>query len=93
VLTQLFNCFNARSPTASAFRSAFSNHWLWVAVASSAALQVAVVHLPFLNLAFGTVPLSVGQWSVCVVMASGVLWFSEGRKLLLRRRGAADAPA
>ena len=88
VLTQLFNCFNARSPTASAFRSAFSNHWLWAAVALSAALQVAVVHLPFLNLAFGTVPLSAGQWSVCVVMASGVLWFSEGRKLLLRRRGA-----
>jgi len=86
VLTQLFNCFNARSQTASAFRAAFSNRWLWAAVALSAALQVAVVHLPFLNLAFGTVPLSAGQWSVCVVMASGVLWFSEGRKLLRRFR-------
>jgi magnesium-transporting ATPase (P-type) len=39
VLTQLFNCFNARSATASAFHSAFSNHWLWAAVALSAALQ------------------------------------------------------
>jgi len=84
VLTQLFNCFNARSASASAFRAAFSNRWLWAAVALSAALQVAVVHLPFLNLAFGTVPLSAGQWCVCVAMASGVLWFSEGRKLLLR---------
>ena len=82
VLTQLFNCFNARSATASAFRGAFSNRWLWAAVALSAALQVAVVHLPFLNLAFGTTPLSALQWSVCVAMASGVLWFSEGRKLL-----------
>ena len=84
VLTQLFNCFNARSVTVSAFRQAFSNHWLWAAVMLSAALQVAVVHLPFLNLAFGTVPLSAGQWGVCVAMASGVLWFSEGRKLLRR---------
>lgn len=84
VLTQLFNCFNARSATASAFRAAFSNRWLWAAVALSAALQAAVVHLPFLNLAFGTVPLSAGQWCVCVAMASGVLWFSEGRKLLRR---------
>jgi P-type Ca2+ transporter type 2C len=84
VLTQLFNCFNARSATASAFRGAFSNRWLWAAVALSAALQVAVVHLPFLNLAFGTVPLSAGQWGVCVAMASGVLWVSEGRKLLQR---------
>ena len=82
VLTQLFNCFNARSASLSAFRSAFSNRWLWAAVALSAALQGAVVHLPFLNLAFGTVPLSAGQWGVCMVMASGVLWFSEGRKLL-----------
>lgn len=84
VLAQLFNCFNARSESASAFRAAFSNHWLWAAVALSAALQVAVVHLPFLNLAFGTVPLSASQWGVCVAMASGVLWFSEGRKLLRR---------
>ena len=82
VLTQLFNCFNARSETASAFRALFSNHWLWAAVGLSAALQAAVVHLPFLNLAFGTVPLSAGQWGVCVAMASGVLWFSEARKLL-----------
>ena len=84
VLTQLFNCFNARSESASAFRAAFSNRWLWAAVALSAALQGAVVHLPFLNLAFGTVPLSAAQWGVCVAMASGVLWFSEGRKLVRR---------
>ncbi|MEO7937234.1 MAG: cation-translocating P-type ATPase [Burkholderiaceae bacterium] len=95
VLTQLFNCFNARSESASAFRAAFSNRWLWAAVALSTALQVAVVHLPFLNLAFGTVPLSPGQWCVCVTMASGVLWFSEGRKLLRRRsaRRVAAPPA
>jgi len=85
VLTQLFNCFNARSERDSAFRHLGSNRWLWAAVALSVALQAAVVHLPFLNLAFGTVPLSVSQWCVCAAMASGVLWFSEGRKLLRRR--------
>ncbi len=92
VLTQLFNCFNARSESNSAFRALFSNRWLWAAVVLSVALQAGVVHLPFLNLAFGTVPLSVGQWCACVAMASGVLWYSEGRKLLRRlgrRRTAA----
>ena len=54
----------------------------------SAALQVAVVHLPVLNLAFGTVPLSAAQWGLCVVMASGVLWFRECTKLARRARGA-----
>jgi P-type Ca2+ transporter type 2C len=85
VLTQLFNCFNARSTTDSAFRAVFANRWLWAAVTLSAVLQIAVVHLPLLNLAFGTVPLSPGQWAVCVVMASGILWFSELRKLVRGR--------
>ena len=85
VLTQLFNAFNTRSATASAFSQLGSNPWLWAAVAVSAGLQVAVVHLPFLNLAFGTQPLTAGQWAVCVGMASGVLWFGEARKRLRRR--------
>lgn len=84
VLAQLFNCFNARSESASAFSRLFANRWLWGAVALSAVLQVAVVHLPFLNAAFGTVPLTLEQWGVCVAMASGVLWFSELRKMLGR---------
>ena len=40
-------------------------------VLASALLQVAVVHLGFLNLAFfGTMPLAPAQWAVCVGMAS-----------------------
>ncbi len=85
VLTQLFNAFNARSATASALRHLGSNPWLWLAVASSLLLQAAVVHLPFLNLAFGTVPLSPAQWAVCAGLSSGVLLFSEARKALRRR--------
>jgi magnesium-transporting ATPase (P-type) len=84
VLTQLFNCFNARSGTASALVGAFSNRWLLAAVALAALLQVAVVNNPVLNAAFGTVPLSLGQWAVCVAMASGVFWFAEARKLIRR---------
>jgi P-type Ca2+ transporter type 2C len=74
----------------SAFNHLFVNPWLWGALAISIVLQVAVVHLGFLNLAFGTVPLSWDQWLVCLGMASVVLWFTELRKLLLRawnRRG------
>jgi len=84
VLAQLFNCFNARSETRSAFHGLFANRWLWATVALSAVLQVAVVHLGFLNRAFGTAPLSLAQWGVCIAMASGVLWFSELRKWALR---------
>lgn len=84
VLAQLFNCFNARSETRSAFHGLFANRWLWASVVLSAALQAAVVHVPFLNHAFGTVPMSLQQWLLCVGMASGVFWFSEARKWVLR---------
>jgi len=91
VMAQLFNCFSARSETASAFRGLFSNRWLWATVLLSALLQVAVVHIGFLNQAFGTVPLAPEQWLVCVVMASLVLWLSELRKLVHRALGRARA--
>jgi Ca2+-transporting ATPase len=84
VLAQLFNAFNARSETRSAFHRLFTNSWLWAALALSATLQVAVVSVPFLNEAFSTTPLSMQQWLVCVVMASSVLWVSELRKVVLR---------
>jgi magnesium-transporting ATPase (P-type) len=65
----------------------FSNGWLWAMVALSALLQVAVVHLEVMNLAFGTVPMDAAQWGVCVVMASGVLVFGELSKLIGRLAG------
>ncbi|MCY7314996.1 MAG: cation-translocating P-type ATPase [Rubrivivax sp.] len=87
VFTSLFGCFVARSDTASAFTHLFDNRWLWCAVVLSFLLQVAVVHVGLLNLAFGTVPLALEQWLLCVAMASGVLWFTEARKLVGRTWG------
>lgn len=87
VLAQLFNCFNARSETTSAFRHLFTNRWLWAAIGLSVLLQIAVVNFGPLNVAFGTVPLPLEQWLVCVAIGSSVLWFGEVRKWVLRRWG------
>jgi len=84
VLAQLFNCLNARSEDTSAFRHMFVNPWLWGAIALSILLQIAVVHVPALNVAFGTTPLSPDQWLACVALASVVLWAGELRKLAAR---------
>ncbi len=84
VMMHLFQCFNSRSETTSVFKNLFVNPWLWGAVAVSALLQVAVIHVPFLNLAFGTVPLTADQWLTCLAMASIVLIYSEFRKLVMR---------
>jgi Ca2+-transporting ATPase len=85
VLAQLYNCFNARSDRTSAFHHLFTNRWLWGAIALSLALQIAVVQLPFLNEAFGTTPLSLVDWLICVALASVVLWAVEAKKLVERR--------
>jgi len=85
VFAHLFNCFCARSETASAFAHLHTNPWLWGAVALSGLLQVAVVHLEILNLAFGTAPLALDQWLVCAAMGSVVLWYSELSKWVKRR--------
>jgi magnesium-transporting ATPase (P-type) len=86
VLAQLFNAFNARSDRTSAFHHLFTNRWLWGAIFVSVALQVAAVHLPFMNDAFGTAPLSLDDWAICVGLASVVLWADELKKLAARRR-------
>lgn len=49
-------------------------------------LQVAVVEMPLLQVAFGTASLDAGHWASCVGPASIVLWFDEVRKIVLRGR-------
>jgi magnesium-transporting ATPase (P-type) len=84
VFAQLFNAFNSRSETTTAFRHLFSNRWLWASVALGVVLQIAVVQLPVLQAGFGTATLDLAHWGVAIAMASSVLWFDELRKLVLR---------
>ena len=84
MLFQLFNVFNARSDERSAFRGLFTNRWLWGAFGLSLALQVAVIYVPFLQKAFSTVSLSLGDWLRCAAVASSVLWLRELSKVAIR---------
>ena len=84
VLAQLFNAFNSRSETTSAFHRLFVNGWLWASVALGVLAQAAVVEVPLLQTAFGTASLDARHWVVCIAMASIVLWVDELRKLVSR---------
>ena len=88
MLFQLFNVFNARSDTSTALKGLFTNMWLWGAVGLSLALHVAVIYTPFLQQAFSTSSLSMGDWARCALAASSVLWLRELSKAIARRRGA-----
>ncbi len=88
MLFQIFNVFNARSDDHSAFIHLFTNRWLWTAAAASVVLQVAVVYTPFLQNAFGTMPLSARDWLFCTAVASSVLWLQELNKATRRSLSA-----
>ena len=90
VLFQLFNVFNARSDEASAFHQLFHNKWLWSAVTVSVSLQIAVIHVPFLQVAFSTQALAFADWMQCAVVASSVLWCREASKYVGRRFVSGD---
>jgi Ca2+-transporting ATPase len=87
MMFQLFNVFNARSEERSAFVGLFKNHWLWAAIGLSLLIHAAVIYLPFLQQAFSTTALSLGDWLYCTAVASSVLWLRELSKGASRVRG------
>jgi Ca2+-transporting ATPase len=90
VLFQMFNVFNNRSPTRSAFSLAYRNPLLWGAVLLSILLQVAVVYIPTMQRAFQTTALSAGDWAVAFVIGSTVLIVVEIAKFFIRRQMRAE---
>ncbi len=80
----MFNVFNSRSDTHSAFYQLFHNVWLFGAVALSVVLHVTVIYVPFLQRAFDTIPLHASDWLICVLVASSVLWLRELSKVVRR---------
>ena len=96
VFTELFNALASRSGEESAFKRMFTNKWLWMALGLSLVLQMAVIYIPWLNAAFGTVPLPWHSWFEAFALSSVTLWLTELRKVFLRartRRRAAKAAA
>ncbi|AMJ59695.1 cation-translocating P-type ATPase [Bosea sp. PAMC 26642] len=83
-LFQLFNLLNARSDVRSAFSGLLENRWLWAAVGLSLLMHGAVLYVPWLQEAFSTVALTMGDWLVCIAVASTALWLREVSKIVAR---------
>ncbi|MCO6441345.1 MAG: cation transporting ATPase C-terminal domain-containing protein [Nitrococcus mobilis] len=65
--------------------------WLWAAVLLPL-LPVAVVYAPFLQQAFSTMSLSLGDWLYCAAVANSVLWLRKLSKVFARATGRAGHP-
>jgi len=90
VSVELFNCFNCRSERASLFTlNPLSNKWLLAAVASSWAVAIAIVYIPFFQAPFHTYAMGLNDWAIVVLAGASVLIPVEIAKLVVNRRAVA----
>jgi P-type Ca2+ transporter type 2C len=85
VIIQLFNAFNFRSKTLSAFSPQIQkNNFLWIAVAISLLLVFVVVETPLAQKIFATAHLSSFEWLAVITISASILFFEEMRKIFSR---------
>ncbi len=86
VTFEWFRAFNARSDEYTVFKlGVFRNRWLVMAIAVAIMLQLAVVYVPFLQVAFSTVPLGIDGWGIAILAGGSLFVVEELRKLLFPR--------
>jgi magnesium-transporting ATPase (P-type) len=86
VITQMFHLFNSRSIRGSAFRgNSFSNKAVFVVCALLFVLQSAITYIPFMNMAFGTVPLELKHWVYPFMLGIAVFLIVEVEKAVMRK--------
>jgi len=82
IMFELFFVFNCRSETKSVFRmNLLTNKRLILGVLITALLHLMILYVPFFNPYFGTIPLSINDWLIIVLLASSGLLISP-RKFL-----------
>ncbi len=86
VAFEWFRAFNARSDEYTVFRlGVFRNRWLVLSISTAIILQLAIVYVPFLQVAFKTVPLDISQWGIVILAGCSPFIIDEVRKVFFPR--------
>ena len=86
VAFEWFRAFNARSDEHTLFRlGIFRNRWLIMSILVAIILQLAVIYVPFLQVAFNTVPLGIDKWGIAILAGGSLFAIEEIRKVLFPR--------
>ncbi|MCU7812852.1 MAG: cation transporting ATPase C-terminal domain-containing protein [Candidatus Thiodiazotropha sp. (ex Notomyrtea botanica)] len=86
VFGELFYLLNCRSLRYNMFQlGVFSNRWLILGVTVMSGLQLLITYAPFMNLLFGTAPISLVEWGL--ILGGGLTIYTVvGTEKWLRRR-------
>ena len=86
VAFEWFRAFNARSDERTIFKlGILRNKWLVVSISVAILLQIAVIYVPFLQVAFHTVPLGIDKWGIAILAGGSLFVIEETRKILFPR--------
>jgi len=86
VIAQMFHLFNSRTIRGNAFKeNIMSNKAVLVVCALLFVLQGSVTYLPFMNAAFGTVPLALKHWVYPFMLGMAVFLIVEVEKAVMRK--------
>jgi Ca2+-transporting ATPase len=89
VTAELLRAFGARSEVKTLWQvGLFSNMWLVVIVVASFALQLAIHHIPVLQMLFGTEPISLRQCIAWLALGAIPMLTLELRKVWWQSRQA-----
>jgi len=81
VACRWFIAFSARADETTVFKlGIFRNRWLLIIISCSILLQMAVIYVPFMQTAFGTVPMSLEMWGIALCAGFFLFLLIEGRK-------------
>lgn len=86
VAFEWFRAFNARSDEHTIFKlGVLRNRWLVMSIFVAIMLQLAVIYVPFLQVAFGTVPLGIDKWGIVLLAGGSLFVIEETRKVFFPR--------
>jgi magnesium-transporting ATPase (P-type) len=92
ILFQIFYLFECRSLRGSTLKMGlFSNRWIYVGIGAILVLQLGFVYLPFMNVLFGSAPLTLAAWGQALLVGALVLPVVGLEKALRERRGRRSA--
>ena len=74
ILMQVFYLLNCRSLKDSMFKiGLFSNNTVYAGIVAIIALQAAYIYVPFMQVLFGSAPLSLASWGIATLVAFSVV--------------------
>ena len=85
LVCQLFNITQRRSERGLFTRYIFTNPTYWLACATGVAIMLAIVYVPWVQLAFKTGPLGVVDWAFVLLAAVIFVTFRELGGLVRKR--------